>query len=351
MDILVLGCGVSGLTTGVRLLEAGHRVRIWAKDLPPRTTSNVAAAVWHPYRAYPEEKVTAWGAVAYREFERLAAAEPESGVQMASVLELRVAPAADPWWVSAVRGFRHATAEELPPGYADGYVLDVPVIDTSVFLTYLLQRFEDAGGVVEPREVRDLTEALDACPVVVCCVGLGARELLGDREIHPARGQVVRVRHTGFRRVLLDDEGPNALAYIVPRSIDIVLGGIDVDGDESTEIEDDVRVGILSRCAAMVEHFDPAFAAGLRALLPNSPPPLTGTGKGGSEVQEMKLVEITSEAAGLRPVRSAVRLEREQVAPDRWVVYNYGHGGAGITLSWGCADEVVELVRNVPAAA
>src|SRR5262249_38063986 len=51
MDILVIGCGVSGLTCGVRLLEAGHRVTIWARDLPPNTTSNVAAAVWEPYRA------------------------------------------------------------------------------------------------------------------------------------------------------------------------------------------------------------------------------------------------------------------------------------------------------------
>ncbi len=146
MDILVLGCGVSGLSTGVRLLEAGHRVRIWAKDLPPRTTSNVAAAVWYPYRAYPEEKVTAWGAVAYREFARLAAVVPESGVLMANVLDLKPAPAPDPWWVSAVQRFRHATAAELPPGYGDGYVLDAPVIDTSVYLDYLRRRFRRLAG-------------------------------------------------------------------------------------------------------------------------------------------------------------------------------------------------------------
>src|SRR5258708_29718061 len=72
MEILVLGAGVSGLTTGLRLLEDGHRVRVWAKALPPATTSNVAAAVWYPYKAYPEDKVAAWGAVAYQAFERLA---------------------------------------------------------------------------------------------------------------------------------------------------------------------------------------------------------------------------------------------------------------------------------------
>jgi D-amino-acid oxidase len=343
MDILVLGCGVSGLSTGVRLLEAGHRVRIWAKNLPPETTSNVAAAVWYPYRAYPEEKVTAWGAVAYLEFERLAAESPESGVLMASVLDLRAVPMSDdPWWAGAVGGFRHATAGELPPGYRDGFAFDAPVIDTSAYLAYLRGRFEAAGGMIEQREVHDLADGFAACPVVVCCVGLGARELLGDRDIHAGRGQVVRVRATGFRRVLLDDEGPNALSYIVPRRQDIVLGGIDVENAESTAIEDDVRAGILRRCAGLVEHFDPVFAVGLRALMPKSPTPSTHEGK---EVQAP--IEITSEAAGLRPIRSTVRLERERVAPDRWLIHNYGHGGAGVTLSWGCADEVLGLVGDI----
>jgi D-amino-acid oxidase len=342
MEILIIGCGVSGLSTGVRLLEAGHGVRIWAKALPPETTSNVAAAVWYPYRAYPEDKVTAWGAAAYRAFQRLAAEAPESGVLMAQVLDLKVAPAGDPWWVGAVGGFRHATPDELPASYEDAYVLDAPVIDTSAYLVWLRGRFEALGGTVERREVRDFAEAFAACPVVVNCAGLGARELASDRDIHPARGQVVRVRHSGFRRVLLDDEGPNALAYIVPRVHDIVLGGIDEDENESTTIEPEVRMGILERCARLVEHYDAAFAASLRAHLTPQPSALSRTGG-----VEAAPIEIVSEGAGLRPVRSAIRLERERVAPDRWLLHNYGHGGAGVTLSWGCADAVVELVEGI----
>ena len=46
-------------------------------------------------------------------------------------------------------------------------------------------------------------------------------------------------------------------------------------------------------------------------------------------------------------MRSAIRLERERVAPDRWLIHNYGHGGAGVTLSWGCADEVARLVKGI----
>ncbi|HEX6123252.1 MAG TPA: FAD-dependent oxidoreductase [Ktedonobacterales bacterium] len=338
MEILIIGCGVSGLSTGVRLLEAGHRVRIWAKALPPDTTSNAAAALWYPYRAYPEEKVSAWGAVAYREFQRLAAQVSESGVLMANVLDLKTVPVADPWWVGGVDGFRHATPDELPPGYADAYVLDAPVMDTSAYLTWLRGRFETLGGTIERREVRDLAAAFAAGPIVINCAGLGARDLVGDHDIHPARGQVVRVRHTGFRRVLLDDEGPSALAYIVPRVHDIVLGGIDEDDNESTAIEPAVRASILERCARLVAHYDPAFAASLRALHASLRAGET-PGEGSAE--------IVSEGAGLRPVRSAIRLERERVAPDRWLIHNYGHGGAGVTLSWGCAAEVVGLVAEI----
>ncbi len=78
-----------------------------------------------------------------------------------------------------------------------------------------------------------------------------------------------------------------------------------------------------------------------------SPTPPSATGTGGSATQTEQPIEITSEAAGLRPVRSTVRLERERVAPNRWLINNYGHGGAGVTLSWGCADEVVSLIAGI----
>ena len=60
MHLRVLGCGVSGLSSGIRLLEAGHSVELWARELPPHTTSDVAAAVWYPYRAFPQDRVNVW---------------------------------------------------------------------------------------------------------------------------------------------------------------------------------------------------------------------------------------------------------------------------------------------------
>jgi len=334
MDILVLGCGVSGLTTALCLQRAGHRVRIWAKALPPETTSNVAAAVWYPYRAYPVEQVTAWGAEAYRRFTELAD-DPASGVILSEVLELRAAPGHDPEWAASVADFRHALPDELPGGYRDGFVFRAPVIDMSVYLDYLHTAFEEAGGQIEQRTVTQLDEAFIACPIVVNCTGLGARELLGDADVHAARGQVLRIAHNGFRRVLLDDTGPNKVAYIVPRLHDIILGGVDDDDDERLEVDDAQSASILRRCANLVAHFDPAFAASLRAHLV-------------AEAASMPSAptEIVGAAVGLRPVRSAVRLEAERIGPDRLLLHNYGHGGAGVTLSWGCAAEVVRLIER-----
>ncbi len=320
MNILVIGCGVSGLTTGLCLLEAGHTVGIWARELPPFTTSNVAAAVWYPYKAYPAERVTVWGKEALRKFKELQSDE-DSGIFTASILEVKPVPTPDPWWVTAVEDFRHASREELPPGYPDGYTFEVPVIDTLVYLDYLIHTFQGRKGQIVQRAITSLAEAFAQSDIVVNCAGLGARELVEDYDLRPAKGQVVRIKHNGFRRVLVDEEGPNGLAYIVPRTHDIVLGGTYEEQNESLEVDPDETQAIVRRCANLAPEF---------SVVPPE--------------------DIVSVVCGLRPVRSTVRVEAERISPDRLLVHNYGHGGAGITLSWGCATEVVRLIAEIALA-
>ena len=317
MDILVIGCGVSGLTTGLRLLQAGHTVRIWARDLPPHTTSNIAAAIWFPYKAYPIDRVTDWGKMAFQKFQELQFVEG-SGILASNVIEFKPVASPDPWWVTAVDGFRHARADELPAGYADGFVFTAPVIDTSIYLDYLMYTFLAHGGHIEQRTMNDLAEAFARSEVVVNCSGLGARQLVADQNLYAARGQVVRIKHNGFRQVLMDEEGPNQLAYIVPRTHDIILGGTFEEHNESLVPDPEQTQAILRHCASLA----PEFAS----IAPE---------------------DILDVYCGLRPVRSTVRVEAEQVAPDRLLLHNYGHGGAGITLSWGCAEEVVELLEKM----
>src|SRR6266849_2962280 len=136
MNILVIGCGVSGLTTGLSLLEAGHIVTIWAKELPPFTTSNVAAAFWYPYKAYPLDKVAQWSKEALQKFLEQQS-DKESGISMARILYGKSASSPDPEWAASVEGFRHTSRGELPSGYFDGYTFETPVIDMGIYLYYL----------------------------------------------------------------------------------------------------------------------------------------------------------------------------------------------------------------------
>ena len=162
-----MGAGVVGLTCAVRLLEAGHRVDVVARDLPLETTSAVAAALWYPYLAEPRERVTAWAARSFEVFADLALTDPSSGVRMVPGTEL-VADAARPWWASAVPDRRRVDA---PAGYAGGWSFTAPVVEMPVHLTWLRARVEALGGSVTRLNVSVLPAGVD---VVVNCAVLGA---------------------------------------------------------------------------------------------------------------------------------------------------------------------------------
>ena len=85
--ILIVGCGVSGLTCGVKLLENDFKVEIIASKLPPDTTSNIAPAYWYPYRVYPEEKVLKWGEISYTEYTKLSK-QKGTGISFMKLLKL-----------------------------------------------------------------------------------------------------------------------------------------------------------------------------------------------------------------------------------------------------------------------
>jgi D-amino-acid oxidase len=292
---IVVGAGVVGLTTAVRLREAGIAADVVTRDEPADTTSAVAAALWYPYRALPAERVIAWSAATYTALADLAEVAG-SGVRMLAGTELLSPDAPEPWWRDAVPGLQRTSA---------GLRFVAPAVDMSIHLPWLVGRLRALGGAVERREVASLDE-LDA-HAVVNCAGLGARELAGDASLTAVRGQVVRVAAPDVREWLLDQSDPERLVYVVPREHDVVLGGTAHEGAEDTEPDAATTQAIRERCAALVPALRDAPVVGV--------------------------------AVGLRPVRPAVRLETEGR-----VVHCYGHGGAGVTLAWGCAGEVAALL-------
>lgn len=310
-QVLVLGAGVIGLTSGILLLREGYQVTIWAKDLPPNTTSNKAAAVWYPFLANPPEKVTRWAQRALDFYRREVLPDPASGTMPIKVVELFEQPKADPWWKDGVDTYRRATGDELPAGYVDGYAIDALVMDTDIYMDYLVAWFRRMGGVMIQREIHHIDEALNACDVVVNCTGLGAKTLLNDTEMYPCRGQVLRIKPNEFPHSLFEEEGRNSLAYMIPRLSDMVIGGTSQDHNESLEPDPQDTADILRKCAGIY----PQFA--------------------NAEILEVRV--------GLRPSRTTIRLEAEQRG-DTLLIHNYGHGGSGVTICWGCAMDVVNLV-------
>ncbi|KRF19596.1 FAD-dependent oxidoreductase [Nocardioides sp. Soil796] len=295
----VVGAGVVGLTCAIRLLESGHRVDVLARDLPLETTSSVAAAIWYPYRALPQDRVTAWSGASYAEFVGLAG-DRATGVRMVTGTEVFTTRKAEPWWRAAVPSLDRETS--LPPGFVDGWTFTTPVVEMPLYLRWLAARVEELGGTITRMNLQALPTGGD---LVVNCAGLGARHLASDKSVVPVRGQVVVVEQRGIDRWAIDDDGPT---YVVPRSRDVVIGGTSDEGDWSRTPSPGTAREILARAARIMPEIE------------------------GAKVLRHKV--------GLRPVRPAVRVERVGR-----VVHCYGHGGAGVTMSWGCADEVADLVN------
>lgn len=306
-EAIVVGSGVAGLSSAVRLLEAGFNVRIVTRERTPNTTSDIAAAVWYPFRCGPPDRTLLWSRRTFRALRDLAG-DPATGVTMVPGIDLHeAADAADPWWQEAVDSLRRADAGELPTGYLSGHVFTAPVVAMPVYLKWLESRVETLGGAIETRGVHDLEALLLEASLVVNCTGLAARELVKDDDLHPIRGQIVRVAAGHADRFVQAGGGRAPLTYVIPRDDCTVLGGTEDVGVWDLDVDPATESAILARGRALVPALEHAA--------------------------------IVSHAVGLRPGRSEVRLETVR-RPGGIIVHNYGHGGGGVTLSWGCADEV-----------
>jgi len=320
-NVAIIGAGVSGLTCGVVLAEHGYRTAIFAKDIGQQTTSSVAAAVWFPYHVEPAERVIPLALETYQVLLDLARF-PESGVSIIESRQfLRTGEIEIPEWAiplgaqhlsSVVTGLWPVQDRAQRGGYSlkSGFSLRVPLMDTTIYLDYLAERFRKAGGEIHANvrfeKLEDVNTKFD---LVANCAGIGARELVHDADLEPHRGQVAIVpRVEGLSCAIVCDDEP--LMYAIPRANDCVFGGTNESSDNLTA-DPGTTSRIMAECS--------------RVLNIDKPP-------------------VLAARVGLRPFRrSGVRLERDRLRDSRTIIHNYGHGGAGFTLSWGCARKVLEL--------
>lgn len=318
-NIAVIGAGVSGLTCGILLAEREHSTTILADEFGPDTTSAAAGAIWYPYDAEPAVAVIAWALETYHVLAHLSR-DSVSGVSM---LELRTMARAGeieiPAWALELGARRLVLPEEngsrltnrsgINTKFASGFALIVPLTDSTIYLDYLVRRFRAAGGSIRgPTHLETLEQVPTDFDLIVNCAGIGALGLVGDKDLEPHRGQVAIVAKIDLPYAVVCDDAP--LMYAIPRSNDCLFGGTNkVSHNRAVDPSDTSR--IVAECS--------------RVLQIQSPP-------------------VVAEKVGLRPFRkSGVRVALDQSRDGRAVIHNYGHGGSGFTLSWGCAKSVVAL--------
>lgn len=365
LRVLVIGAGVVGLTTALRLRDGGYQVTVVADRFSPDLTSVVAGALWEWPPAVcgrhgdPRslERSKSWCLASYRRFKELAAAfgEEATGVHLRQVyfyfsreleqdpFELgkmkELAPLVDDF----ERGLQIVDAavdQSFRGGIRDAYRHMAPMVDTDVYMAWLLEQARTRGVVFAHEKIAgnliEIEEALLArfeASAIVNCAGLGALAISGDSSMYPLRGALVRLvdeerlltaAHCMTRINAATPE--QSLVFIVPRGRKgLVLGGLVQKDRWATDLSLD----------------DPLIRQMYEGCLDFLP----------------LLRSLPLDAA--EPVRTGLRpFTRENVCvesvPGCRIVHNYGHGGAGVTLSWGCADEVVarieEILRPAPAS-
>ncbi|NND00046.1 MAG: FAD-binding oxidoreductase [Gammaproteobacteria bacterium] len=191
----------------------------------------------------------------------------------------------------------------------------LPVIDVPVFMPYLKTEIQSIGAALHLRHLDSPQQLFPEFDLVVNCSGVHARSFVADEAVFPVRGQVVRVSlPAGLRHSTRLYQQDDRFTLVLPRSDDVILGGTSQSGDWDREPRAKDTITIVERCAELVP-----------------------------QIADCK---ILGSAVGLRPARKAVRLELEMIKGSQPVIHNYGHGGSGFTVAWGCADEVLQLTNN-----
>ena len=305
-DAVVIGAGIIGLTTAIRLAEAGATTVIVTADDPAETTSVLASAMVGPTFGISGPRASAWEEVTVRAF----LSDLAPGVRLCRGRFLAKPAGFLPPGTEHIRGFALCDSTELPKGYETGFWAEVPLVDMPLYLRHLVARFDGLGGTIEYRELSSVEEAFGIAERVANCPGLRARTLVPDPDVRPSRGPKIVVANPGIDSfAAVGPPGPEGTS-IYPHGDVVVLGGSATPSDDTTP-DPAEEAAIIERCST------------IEPRLRDAP--------------------ILEHRVGLRPERAPIRLERLTMDGLR-LVHNYGHGGIGVTVSWGCAAEAATLL-------
>nr|CAH7746604.1 unnamed protein product [Callosobruchus chinensis] len=324
--IAVVGCGAIGITTALEIqdqLRNGVQVTIFSKDFSPNLTSDVAAGLWEPYllEMTSEERTTGWASETYQYLMANWEEANNLGIMLQPVTYITDTDSCTPpGWLKTTLGYSELPKRQVShfsrqykQKLTRGFHFVSFTWEASKFIPHFTKIFLARGGIIIRREIQDLWE-LSEFEIVVNCSGLASKDLVCDMEMKPVRGQVMKIKAPWQNHTYIID-CHNKCSYIIPNIELTTLGGTK-QVNYNTSISNDDRRHIQSTC---------------ESILPS-----------------LRTAEVVREVVGLRPSRSKVRVEAEilqRQSKHLKVVHNYGHGGAGITLSIGCAKEAADLVR------
>ncbi|KAJ3109648.1 hypothetical protein HDU97_003124 [Phlyctochytrium planicorne] len=350
LNITVIGAGVQGLTVAVLLQHQGHSVTIVAKGNPedwtndPTYTSPRAGANWQSFADEDDIRQQGWDEQTFYTFWRLAHYPPAGIMHLPGFQFWNEVPEnfVDPWYSRITPGYSAVHDGQLPPGKKFGITYETVTINSPKYLLWLFHQFKANGGKYVNRNLTSIEDAYTIqkrTDCVVNCCGIGALTLGGvvDTKVYPTRGQTILVKAPQVKRTIgtalasgsyrpkgktLEDDG--TVTYVIPREDGVVvLGGTYQSGNGILEVDMKTAQGIMERCIQVC-------------------PELVVNGKA---------PEIIEHSVGLRPSREGgVRFDcqYEKTASGREIllINNYGHGGFGYQSSWGCAENVVRVVRR-----
>ena len=391
--IVVLGAGVSGLTSALLLSRnPGYKITVAAAHMPGDYSIDYAS----PWAGANYLPVSAPGTAAaehdrhtWPELQRLAAEHPEAGVHFQEARNFARASDSGPiaswqhepqnpraWFKEVVPDFRVLREQELR-GYDSGTSFTSVCINTALYLPWLASQCLAAGVVFRRAVLTHIAEAAELfvssptsisggppstshghgserADIIVNATGLSSHKLGGvkDSKMYPARAQIALVRNTAPFMACTSgtDDGEAECCYIMQRAAGggTVLGGCYQVGNWDEDVDMGLADRIMRRCVRLVPEL-------VEGVVPTKPDKREGwkeeSGEekdvigGGKEDVDISKLSLVRHGVGLRPCRKGgVRLERERIG-DTWVVHNYGHGGFGYQSSYGCAMEVIRLVR------
>ncbi len=262
-NVAVLGCGAVGLATARLLQERGRKVTIYAKDLPPNTTSNIAGAQWSPVYVFDHDRIAPGFMPRFVEASHIANRRyqvmvgPRYGIRWLPNFMMSDEPITG--GVRSPDGPLHdlfaethdLDKSENPFPFPFVQQFDSMLIEPNRYLPAVMDDFHLAGGRIAVQEFRSAAE-LQGVPerVIVNCIGLGAKALFGDEELTPIKGQLTVL----LPQAEIDYCTLAAEVYMFPRTDGILLGGTHERGVWSLEPNLEAKQRILAEHARIFQH-------------------------------------------------------------------------------------------------